>query len=109
MTAWIRAALPDARLEGFELQEHLTDQVEAMAGFVTAPPFGALLTIGTGGTMVELQSSRSPTMPSSSGYRNLIPHTPTGLAPPTCTTSPSATPGPRPQGHSSMPMVATAT
>ena len=53
------AARPAARIEGFELQQHLTGQVEAMAGFVAAPPFGALLTLGTGGTMVELQADHS--------------------------------------------------
>ena len=93
MSARIAAALPQARIAGFELQEHLTDHVEAMAGFVAAPPFGALLTIGTGGTMVELQADRSvelcPFTPEDAarmvtatrlgallgGYRNLIPRT----------------------------------
>jgi acetyltransferase len=97
MRATIRAARPDARIDGFELQQHLTGQIEAMAGFVAAPPFGALLTIGTGGTMVELQADRSldlcPITPDRAiamigetrlgallgGYRNLIPAT--GLAP----------------------------
>jgi acetyltransferase len=93
MLARVRAARPDARIEGFELQEHLADQVEAMAGFVAAPPFGALITIGTGGTMVELQDdhgidlcpiteARAAGMIASTrlgralaGYRNLIPST----------------------------------
>jgi acetyltransferase len=54
MRSQIGAALPEARIEGFEVQEHLVDWVEAMAGFIATPPFGALLTVGTGGTMVEL-------------------------------------------------------
>ncbi len=93
MTAQVRNALPDARLTGFELQAQLTGHIEAMAGFVAAPPFGALLTIGTGGTMVELQADRSlelcPFTPSRAGtmigetrigallngYRTLVPAT----------------------------------
>jgi len=93
MTKQVRAALPDARLTGFELQRYFIGQIEAMAGFVAAPPFGTLLTIGTGGTMVELQADRSlelcPFTPSRAsamiretrlgalldGYRNLVPAT----------------------------------
>ena len=93
MTARVRNALPDAKLTGFELQAQLTGHIEAMAGFVAAPPFGALLTLGTGGTMVELQADRSlelcPFTPSRAGamigetrlgaalngYRNLVPAT----------------------------------
>ena len=93
MTAQVRSALPKARLTGFELQAQLSGQIEAMAGFVAAPPFGALLTIGTGGTMVELQDDRSlelcPFAPDRAeamirdtrlgallgGYRNLVPGT----------------------------------
>ena len=55
----IHTARPCARIDGFELQHHLTGQIEAMAGFVAAPPVGTLLTLGTGGTMVELQADRS--------------------------------------------------
>jgi acetyltransferase len=54
--ARVTAARPGARISGFELQQHLAGRVEAMAGFVAAPPFGAVLTLGTGGTMVELQA-----------------------------------------------------
>ena len=85
--------MPEARITGFELQEYLVDHIEAMVGFVAAPPFGALLTVGTGGTMVELQGDRCvnlcPLTPECtiemiattrlgaalSGYRNLIPKT----------------------------------
>lgn len=95
MSVRIAAALPHARITGFELQEQLTDHIEAMAGFVAAPPFGALLTLGTGGTMVELQADRSvelcPLTPPVAaamlaatrlgallgGYRNLVPRTDT--------------------------------
>ena len=59
MSANVAQARPTARLTGFELQGQITGHIEAMAGFVAAPPFGALLTIGTGGTMVELLTDRS--------------------------------------------------
>lgn len=88
-----RAARPDARIEGFELQEQLIDHIEAMAGFVAAPPFGALTMIGTGGTLVELETDRAVRLSPFStaqaermiastrlgirlgGYRKLIPNT----------------------------------
>lgn len=54
MVKAVQAAAPDAAITGFELQEQLLDHAEAMVGFVAAPPFGAVMTIGTGGTMVEL-------------------------------------------------------
>jgi acetate---CoA ligase (ADP-forming) len=93
ISACVTAALPQARITGFELQEYLADHIEAMVGFVGAPPFGSLLTVGTGGTMVELQgdrcvdlcpltSERAAEMIAAtrlgaalSGYRNLIPNT----------------------------------
>ena len=88
-----RAAKPDAKIEGFELQEQLIDHIEAMAGFVAAPPFGALTMIGTGGTLVELETDRAVRLSPFStaqaermiastrlgirlgGYRKLIPNT----------------------------------
>jgi acetate---CoA ligase (ADP-forming) len=88
-----RAARPDARIEGFELQQELTDRIEVMVGFVAAPPFGALTLVGTGGTLVELEADRavglSPLSPGEAismigstrlgallgGYRNLVPNT----------------------------------
>jgi acetate---CoA ligase (ADP-forming) len=91
--ACVAAASPQARISGFELQEYLVDHIEAMVGFVAAPPFGSLLTVGTGGTMVELQSDRCVDLcpltseraaemiaatrlgAALSGYRNLIPNT----------------------------------
>ena len=53
------AAIPDARIEGFELQEEMVDCVEAAAGFIAARPFGALTMIGTGGVLVELEADRA--------------------------------------------------
>ena len=95
ISACVAAAMPHARITGFELQEHLVDHVEAMVGFIAAPPFGALLTVGTGGTMVELQGDlcvdlcpltleRAIEMIAATrlgaalgGYRNLMPSTDT--------------------------------
>ena len=69
--------------------------VEALVGFTSDPVFGAILTAGTGGTLVELEndvaSCPAPTSPDRcatliastrlgrrlAGYRNLIPTTPT--------------------------------
>jgi len=93
MTRAVGAAVPHARIDGFELQEELIDHVEAMAGFIAAPPFGALVTVGTGGTLVELEADRAIGLAPLSleqaadmigrtrlgarlrGYRNLIPRT----------------------------------
>jgi acyl-CoA synthetase (NDP forming) len=89
----VEAAAPKARVDGFELQQELVDHVEALVGFIAAPPFGALMTVGTGGTMVELNADRAvrlaPFSPADAaamigatrlgkllgGYRNLIPRT----------------------------------
>ncbi len=88
-------ALPNARIDGFELQEEMTDCVEAAIGFIAAPPFGALCMIGSGGVLVELEADRalglSPISPGQaaaligrtrlgrrlSGYRRLLPPTDT--------------------------------
>ena len=59
MSRKIREARPEARLEGFELQPELRDHIEAMAGFIAAPPFGALVLVGRGGTLVELEADRA--------------------------------------------------
>jgi acetyltransferase len=89
----VRMAAPNARIDGFELQQELVDHVEALVGFIAAPPFGALMTVGTGGTMVELHADRAVRLALVSpaeaaemingtrlgkllgGYRNLIPRT----------------------------------
>ena len=93
--AAVRRAMPDAVIDGYELQEQLVDGVEAMAGFTAAAPFGPLVVVGTGGTMVEVLADRAvgiaPIAPEQAaamvgrtklarvlgGYRNLMPVTPT--------------------------------
>jgi hypothetical protein len=55
----VRASVPGAVIDGFELQEELVDCIETMVGFKATPPFGALMMVGTGGTMVELQADRA--------------------------------------------------
>jgi acetate---CoA ligase (ADP-forming) len=69
----LQTAAPKARIDGFELQQELVDHVEALVGFIATPPFGALITVGTGGTMVELNETRLGKL--LGGYRNLIPRT----------------------------------
>ncbi|MBV9568483.1 MAG: acetate--CoA ligase family protein [Hyphomicrobiales bacterium] len=59
MSRRVRGTRPDARFQGFELQPALTQRIEAMAGFIAAPPFGALVVVGTGGTLVELEADRA--------------------------------------------------
>lgn len=86
-------AAPEAKIDGFELQTQFDGALEAVAGFVAAPPFGAKIIVGTGGTLVELTADRAlglaPLGPEEardmiaatklgvrmSGYRNLIPDT----------------------------------
>lgn len=55
----VAAARPGASIEGFEMQEQLVDAVEAMAGFMSAPPFGPLVVVGSGGTLVEILADRA--------------------------------------------------
>ena len=59
IAANVAAAAPQARIDGFELQEQFQADAEAMIGFAATPPFGSLLVVGTGGTMVELQADRA--------------------------------------------------
>jgi acetyltransferase len=91
----VRAKVPHARIDGYELQEELIDCVQAMVGYQDAPPYGALTIVGTGGVMVELENDRvltlSPATPEEvadrlkttrlakalGGYRNLMPRTDT--------------------------------
>jgi len=95
IAANVQANVPGAVIDGFELQEELMDCVEAMVGFKATPPFGALMVVGMGGTLVELQADRafglSPVSAAEAtamidrtrlgallnGYRNLIPRTDT--------------------------------
>lgn len=92
----VQKAAPHAKINGYELQHELIDHLEALVGFIAAPPFGALTIVGTGGTMVELNADRAvrlaPVSPAEAtemikstrlgtllgGYRNLIPPTDTG-------------------------------
>jgi acetyltransferase len=55
----VKAALPGARIEGYELQEQLVDCVQAIVGYQAAPPYGALMIVGTGGVMVELEADKA--------------------------------------------------
>src|SRR6185437_6459875 len=55
IAANVAAAAPEVRIDGFELQEQFQADVEAMIGFAATPPFGSLVVVGTGGTLVELQ------------------------------------------------------
>lgn len=91
----VRRHLPEALIEGYELQEELTDRIEAVVGYKACPPFGALTVVGTGGVLVELENDRAVTLSPAScdeiaeklsatrlgsllgGYRNLIPRTDT--------------------------------
>ena len=88
-------AAPTARIDGFELQEQFQGDVEVMIGFAAAPPFGPLVVVGTGGTMVELQADKAVRLAPIeideakemiattrlgkllAGYRNLMPKTDT--------------------------------
>ena len=89
----VTAAAPTARIDGFELQEQFQGDVEAMIGFMAVPPFGSLVVVGTGGTMVELQADKAVRLAPMevdeaegmiamtrlgmllAGYRNLMPKT----------------------------------
>ena len=95
IAANVAAASPQARIDGFELQEQFKGDVEAMIGFAATPPFGSLVVVGTGGTMVELQADRAVRLAPMeiedaagmiestrlgkllAGYRNLMPETDT--------------------------------
>lgn len=52
-------AKPNAVIDGYELQEQVVDGVEAMVGFTSAPPFGPLVVVGSGGTLVEVMADRA--------------------------------------------------
>jgi acetyltransferase len=92
--ASVQAALPGARLDGFEVQEHVTGSLEAVVGFVSDPVFGATMVVGAGGALVELLDDRAVGLAPldttrarslvagtrlaavAAGYRNLAPPTP---------------------------------
>ena len=89
----VAQTMPNAVVDGYELQEQIVDGVEAMAGFTSAAPFGPLVIVGSGGTLVEvigdrtaklapLDASEASKMLRTTklakvlgGYRNLIPET----------------------------------
>ncbi len=86
--------VPGARIEGFEIQPMVGHGVEALLGFAADPVFAAIVTMGAGGTLVELEkdvrSAPAPIAPTRAagmladtrmgrrlgGYRNLLPETP---------------------------------
>lgn len=90
----VATSAPDARIDGFELQAQVSGE-EAVAGFVAALPFGAMVVTGTGGVRVEIEADRAvglaPLTAADaqrmigatrlgrvlSGYRNLLPVTDT--------------------------------
>jgi acetyltransferase len=53
LAASARAAYPDARIDGFLVQE-MVSGVEAIVGLRTDPLYGPLLLVGAGGVLVEL-------------------------------------------------------
>ncbi len=57
--ARVQAAVPGARIEGYELQPHVAGGVEALLGFAAEPPLGALVLVGSGGTLAELTRDRA--------------------------------------------------
>jgi hypothetical protein len=89
----VREAAPEAVIDGYELQSYFDGDLEAVAGFVAVPPFGAKVVVGTGGTLVELTADRALGLAPLdlhearrmilstdlgkrlAGYRNLVPET----------------------------------
>lgn len=54
MDTAVRAARPDARLEGFLVAKELRGGVEVLVGAQIDPSFGPVVTVGAGGTATEL-------------------------------------------------------
>lgn len=93
ITRNVRQHAPQAQIDGFEMQEQVSGDAEAVVGFAAAAPLGTLMIVGTGGTMVELVKDRAvelaPLSPAHAtamlrqtrlgqlleGYRNLLPKT----------------------------------
>ena len=89
----VQSARPDIVLDCFEVQAQVSGQQEAMVGFASDPVFGALVSVGSGGTLVEmvrdirfgiapLELNESIALIGESrlglmlsGYRNLLPAT----------------------------------
>ncbi|MFZ0216210.1 MAG: acetate--CoA ligase family protein, partial [Candidatus Dormiibacterota bacterium] len=57
--AQVHTAMPRARIEGYELQPDVGGGVEALLGFTAEPPLGALVVVGSGGTLAELIRDRA--------------------------------------------------
>ncbi|MGI6853200.1 acetate--CoA ligase family protein [Mesorhizobium sp. 1B3] len=55
----VAKARPGVVIDGYELQEQIVGGVEAMAGFTAAEPFGPLVVVGSGGTLVEVMADRA--------------------------------------------------
>ena len=55
----VRAKVPGAAIDGYEMQEELIDCVQAMVGYQAAPPYGALTIVGSGGVLVELEADKA--------------------------------------------------
>ncbi|WP_420405454.1 acetate--CoA ligase family protein [Nisaea sp.] len=91
----VAKAAPNAIIDGYELQEDVRGDLEAVVGFVASPPFGIKVMVGSGGTLVELTDdlamalapltvAEAETLIAATklgrrldGYRNLIPRTDT--------------------------------
>ncbi|HQZ06263.1 MAG: acetate--CoA ligase family protein [Rhodoferax sp.] len=92
----VARAAPLAHIDGFEIQQQMAGDAEAVVGFAAAAPLGTLMVVGTGGTLVELVADRAvelaPLSPQQAvemlqqtrlgklleGYRNLLPRTDLG-------------------------------
>lgn len=55
----VSQAAPNAVIDGYELQEQISGDAEVLVGFTAAPPFGSLMVVGAGGTMVEILDDRA--------------------------------------------------
>jgi acetate---CoA ligase (ADP-forming) len=54
----VARARPGLRIDGFELQPQLAAGTEALLGFTVEPPVGAMIVVGTGGSLAELVRDR---------------------------------------------------
>jgi acetyl-CoA synthetase (ADP-forming) len=54
MQATLRATLPDARIDGYSVQELVRGEAEVIVGLRRDPLFGALVVVGLGGIAVEI-------------------------------------------------------
>jgi acetate---CoA ligase (ADP-forming) len=55
----VARARPQARIEGFELQPQAAAGTEALLGFTVEPPVGAMVVVGSGGSLAELIKDRA--------------------------------------------------